>query len=64
MSQSGHGHVFRLAGGHKVPCGGPGLCLACDADLRRLAAATRRSGISDGLEEELQATFDRAREAR
>ena len=63
MSDSGHGHVFRLPGGAKARCGGPGLCRECDADLARLAVATKRSGVGDGLEAELQRMCDRAREA-
>lgn len=57
---SGHGHVFRSADGAKAGCGGPGLCQACDADLARLAAATKRSGTGDGLEDEIQGMCDRA----
>jgi hypothetical protein len=58
----GHGHVFRTPGGHKAPCGGPGVCQECDADLARLSAAAKRSGIED-FEAEIQAQCDRAREA-
>ena len=56
----GHGHVFRLPGGHKALCGGPGVCPECDADVRRLAAMTKRSAAHEGLEAELQACFSRA----
>lgn len=60
---TGHGHVFRLPGGAKVSCGGPDLCLECAADVRRLAAAAKRSGVDDAFEAEIQAMCDRAREA-
>lgn len=63
MTGNGHGHVFRRPDGSKAPCGGPGLCRECDLDLVRLAAASKRSGVGDGLEAEVQACFDRARAA-
>ena len=59
----GHGHVFRNPGGSKAPCGGPDVCLECAADVRRLAAAAKRSGANEGFEAEIQACFDRAKEA-
>lgn len=67
MTDSGHGHVFRVSSGHKARCGGPGLCRDCDADLDRLAATGDHAPIANRfraeLAEELQATFNRAREA-
>lgn len=67
MSEQGHGHVFRLPGGRRVFCGGPGNCEVCNAELRRLVAdyAPRKAGqpFETALEAELQATFNRALEA-
>ena len=64
---SGHGWVYRLPGGAKARCGGPGLCSQCSADLERFAASGRPRPANDlfevGLEAELQQTFGRALEA-
>lgn len=59
----GHGHVFRLPSGSKVPCGGPGYCVDCNTDAARLAAAAKRSGVDDAFEAEIQGVCDRARAA-
>lgn len=33
-SNTGHGHVWARPDGVKAPCGGPGLCAVCQADLK------------------------------
>ena len=64
---SGHGWVYRLPGGAKARCGGPGLCHECSADLERFAASASPKPANElfetGLEAELQSQCDRAREA-
>lgn len=56
-----HGHVFRRQDGTRARCGGPGFCRDCDGDLAVLAA--REGRHPDVVEAELQACFDRARQA-
>lgn len=59
----GHGWVYRLPGGHKAPCGGPGTCPGCDADLRRFVASQpERDAARRQFEAELQASFDKLKE--
>lgn len=64
---SGHGWVYRIPGGARARCGGPGLCPQCSDDLARLAATAKprpgNEAFEGGLEAELQRTFDNARAA-
>lgn len=58
---SGHGWVRRAPGGVKARCGGPGMCSACQADVRLLAALQPAvSADVAAIERELQAQCDRA----
>jgi hypothetical protein len=40
----GHGWVVPRADGARVRCGGPGLCMACQAEILMLRAEQQRGG--------------------
>lgn len=63
MPGSGHGHVYRAAGGYRATCGGPGPCWVCSDELSRFVASQpERDAARRQFEAELQAQFDRAKE--
>lgn len=43
---TGHGHVWKRPDGVLMRCGGPGMCAACTADLRKLERE-RQSNLLD-----------------